>query len=145
MLGTPVRAKIAEKPSLGISDILDLPLGYLNAPMPVEKIMNSCFKTFDKKPNVVLRTSAQGLLQELTVRGILYTILPSDILATWPGVTGITLDFFPSSTHRLVWNKALSHNTVFDSFLKFVKNKTLTPPSRTISSNRALLKTLPEF
>ena len=41
MLGAPLGCAIVEKRSLGISDILDLPLGYLNAPMPVEKILNA--------------------------------------------------------------------------------------------------------
>lgn len=127
MLGAPLKSEIAEKNSLGISDILDLPLGYLNAPMPVEEIMNSCFQTFDKMPRVVLRTSNQMLLQELNTRGIIYTILPSDILENWLGVARIKLDFFPISTHRLVWNKALAHDTVFNSVLDFMQSKSNVP------------------
>ncbi len=123
MLGVPFGSAIAGKSSLGISDILDLPLGYLNPPIPVEEIMNSCFQTFDKTPRVVLRTSDQRLLQALNTRGIIYTVLPDDILATWPGVAGISLDFFPASTHRLVWNKALVHDALFNSFLDFMEAK----------------------
>ncbi|HWP50280.1 MAG TPA: LysR family transcriptional regulator, partial [Clostridia bacterium] len=127
MLGASFECPISEKESLGISDILDLPLGYLNAPMPVEEILNSCFHTFDKIPRVVLRTSDQRLLQELTTRGIIYTILPSDILETWSGVIRIPIDFFPASMHRLVWNKALTHDAVFNSFLEFMQARAIGP------------------
>ena len=88
-------SSIAEKRSLGISDILDLPLGYLNAPMLVKKIPSACFQTFDKTPNVVLRTSDQRLLRKLNASGSIYIILPSDILETWPGAGRVPLDFFP--------------------------------------------------
>ena len=125
MLGAPLGTAIAEKRSLGISDILDLPLGYLNAPMPVEKILNACFQTFDKTPHVVLRTSDQRLLRELNASGEIYTILPSDILETWPSVGRVPLDFFPTSMHHLVWNKALAHDTIFESFLDFMQDKSI--------------------
>lgn len=104
---------------------MNLPLGYLNAPMPVEGILNSCFETFGEIPNVVLRTSDQKLLHELNSSGSIYTILPSDILETWTDVQRISLDFFPKSMHRLVWNKALAHDSAFHSFLSFMKNKSI--------------------
>lgn len=125
MLGAPLGSAIVEKRSLGISDILDLPLGYLNAPMPVEKILNACFQTFDKSPRVVLRTSDQRLLRELNASGAIYTILPSDILETWPGVGRVPLDFFPASMHHLVWNKALAHDAMFESFLDFMQARSI--------------------
>lgn len=125
MMGVPFGCRIAEKKSLGISDILNLPLGYLNAPMPVEGILNSCFQTFGEIPNVVLRTSDQKLLHVLNSSGIIYTILPSDILETWTDVQRIPLDFFPTSMHRLVWNKALAHDGVFHSFLSFMKDRSI--------------------
>ena len=127
MLGAPLDSAVMQKKSLGISDILDLPLGYLNAPMPVEEILNSCFQTFDKTPQVVLRTSDQRLLRELNASGAIYTILPSDILETWPDVGRVPLDFFPVSTHRLVWNKALAHDSVFQSFLDFMQARAIEP------------------
>lgn len=139
MLGAPLDSAIAKKDSLGISDILDIPLGYLNAPMPVEEIMNSCFQTFDKTPRVVLRTSDQRLLQDLNTRGDIYTILPSDILETWPGVARITLDFFPVSTHRLVWNKALVHDAMFNSFLDFMKGKAKSSKNARIRDKSAVV------
>lgn len=123
-LGVLEGAPIAEKKSLGISDILFLPLGYLNAPMPVESVMESCFNAFGETPNVVICTSDQILLRELTLRGIIYPIFPSDMLESWEGVKGIPLDFFPSSTHRLVWDRALPHDEIFDSFLNFIVKNT---------------------
>ncbi len=128
MMGVPSGCRIAEKKSLGISDILTLPLGYLNAPMPVEEILNACFQTFGETPNVVLRTSDQKLLHALNSSGIIYTILPSDILETWTDVQRIPLDFFPKSMHRLVWNKALAHDGDFHSLLSFMKERSISPP-----------------
>lgn len=93
--------------------------------MPVEGILNSCFQTFGEIPNVVLRTSDQKLLHVLNSSGIIYTILPSDILETWTDVQRIPLDFFPTSMHRLVWNKALAHDGVFHSFLSFMKDRSI--------------------
>lgn len=122
VLGAALSDPIVGKPSLGISDILELPLGFLNAPMPVESILNACFQSFQKRPNVVLRTSDQMLLQQLTTRGILYTILPGDMMSLWPDVCGIPLNFFPSSTHHLVWNSALPHAKSFDLFLSFIQD-----------------------
>jgi len=113
---------LAAKSALGIADILDLPLGYLNAPMPVENILRSCFASFGKVPNVVIRTSDHRLLLELTQKGQLYSILPDDMILNWVGIEAIPLDFFPVSTHRLVWNKALPHNEAFDLFLKYIRH-----------------------
>lgn len=121
VLGISSDSPLSRKPLLGISDILDLPLGYLNAPMPVESVLDACFRSFGKTPHVVLRTSDQMLLQRLTLRGIIYTILPSDLISSWTGVVGIPLDFFPSSIHHLAWNRALPHNHAFTSFLAFMK------------------------
>jgi len=125
----PANSPLSEKSTIGISGILDLPLGYLNSPMPIESILESGFGAFGKIPNVIIRTSDCQLLLELTLKGYISSILPADIVLDWSGITAIPLDFFPVSTHRLIWNKALPHNKAFDLFLEYMRECTRTEES----------------
>ena len=121
VMGAAATDPLANKESLGIADILDLPLGYLNAPMPVQGIMSSCFAAFGKNPNVVIRTSDKMLLKELIQSGGVYSILPRDVMEDWDGVVGIPLEFFKPSTHRLVWGRAIPHCSALTTFIDFVR------------------------
>ncbi len=125
VLGATGSAQVAQKEALGISDILDLPLGYLDAPMPLEGILNSCFDAFGKKPNVVLRTSDKVLLKEMTLAGAVYSVLPSDMIESWSGVKGIPLDFFKPSTHRMAWSKVLPLTPALSTFIRFVREQNI--------------------
>lgn len=107
----------------GIGDIIDLPLGFFNAPMPVEHILNASFEAVGRKPNVVLRTSDQMLLRELTLRGKIYPILPLDMMATWQGVRQVPVDFFHPSTNRVVWSRALAPRPALALFLDFMEEQ----------------------
>lgn len=107
----------------GIGDIIDLPLGFFNAPMPVEHILDASFEAVGRRPNVVLRTSDQMLLKELTVEGKLYPILPLDMMATWEGVRQVPLDFFQPSTNRVVWCRALEPGPALTVFLDFMREQ----------------------
>ena len=123
MIGAAENSALASKPSVSIADILDLPLGFFNAPMPIEAILNACFHALGKQPNVVLRTSDQLLLRELTVQGRLYPILPLDMMVTWEGVCEISLDFFHPSCNRMVWCDALSHGPEMAAFLSYMERQ----------------------
>ena len=123
MLGAAEGTAMAEKQSVSIAHILDLPLGFFNAPMPIETILNACFHALGKKPNVVLRTTDQLLLRELTVQGRLYPILPLDMMSTWEGVRVIPLDFFHPSSNRMVWSEALSHSSEMEAFLAYMREQ----------------------
>ena len=123
MVGVQEHSALSEKETISIADILDLPLGFFNAPMPIENTLNACFAALGKVPNVVIRTSDQMLLQQLTQEGQIYPILPLDMMATWSGVRQIPLDFVPPSTNRLVWNRALAHGDVLDEFLDFMRTQ----------------------
>ena len=101
MLGAAEKTPIAQKGSISIGDILDLPLAFFNAPMPIEAILNACFQTLGKTPNVVLRTSDQLLLRELTMQGQIYPILPLDMMGTWQNIRQIPLDFFHQQPYGL--------------------------------------------
>lgn len=122
-LGVAATSPLAKKSSVSIADILDLPLGFFNAPMPIESTLNACFSAFGKKPKVVLRTSDQMLLRELTAQGKLCTILTLDSMAVWEGVRGVPLDFFRPSTNRMVWSEALSHSPELQIFLDYMEKQ----------------------
>lgn len=113
--------RIGVKASIG--DIIDLPLGFFNAPMPVEHILNASFEAMGRKPNVVLRTSDQMLLRELTLKGKIYPILPLDMMATWQGVRQVPVDFFQASTNRVMWSRALPPGPALALFLDFMREQ----------------------
>ncbi len=124
----PIMLGVAEKNTrigskAGIGDIIDLPLGFFSTPMPVEHILNASFEAMGRQPNVVLRTSDQMLLRELTVQGKLYPILPLDMMATWEGVRQVPIDFFQSSTNRVVWCRALEPSPALAAFLDFMRGQ----------------------
>lgn len=121
VIGISNKHPAAKKGTLEAYDLLNLPLGYLEAPLPIENFLNSYCAAFGGSPNVVIRTSIQSLLQELTERGLIATVLPKDMMSHWKNVTLIPLDFFPFSTHRVIWNRMIPHNDVFDQALEFLK------------------------
>lgn len=123
MLGVSAGSELAGRTSVSIGDLLDLPLAFFNAPMPLEHMLNDCFEALGRRPNVVLRTSDQMLLQELTGRGKVYTILPLDMMATWDHVWTIPLDFFHHSINRLVWSETLPLLEETRKFLAFMREQ----------------------
>lgn len=123
VLGTEGSDPLARHETLGISDIVDLPLGYLDAPMPLEGVLDSCFDAFGKKPNVLVRTSDKVLLKELIQSGRIYSILPSDIMDGWENTKGVRLDFFKPSVHKLVWSKVLPKSPALSLFIDFVRER----------------------
>lgn len=124
MLGVAEKDERIRKDKAGIGDLLDLPLGYYAAPMPIEAILNASFAALGKKPNVVLRTSDQLLLRELTLREKIYPILPLDMMATWEGVRQVPIDFFRPSMNRLIWSRALTPSPALAAFLDFMREQT---------------------
>jgi len=124
MLGVPENHPLAKKGTATITDILELPLGSLNGSMPIEHTLDACALALGKKqPEVVLRTSDQLLLKELTLRGIIYPILPLDTLALWEGIRAVSLDFCTPSINNLVWSRALAHESAMETFLDFMRKQ----------------------
>lgn len=121
VLGLSRSSPLAEKSLLGITDILELPLGYLEAPMPFEDKLNNYYAAFGKSPNVTIRTSQLGFLRRLAENGHVATILPDDMIEDWDNVAAVPLDFFKTSTYRLVWDKTRAHNSAFEDFFCFVE------------------------
>ena len=86
------------------------------------------FRHWEKSPNVVLRTSDQLLLRELTMQGQIYPILPLDMMGTWQNIRQIPLDFFHPTNNRMVWVGALSHNREMEVFLQYMEKQIIPGP-----------------
>lgn len=121
MLGMAADDPLASKKTISLADILDLPLAFFNAPMPIEDKLKTCFQALDKEPDIVLRTTDLLLLQELTRRHEIYSMLPRDMMISWHGTHQVPLDFIRPSINRLVWSRVLSCSDTLDTFLNFME------------------------
>ena len=122
MLGAAADDPLSTKEKISIADLLDLPLAFFNAPMPIEHILNTCFEAFGKHPRVFLRTSDLMLIHELTVKHKVYPILTQDMMIRWENVRQVPLDFMHTSINRLVWSRALPYKKEMEIFLSFMRN-----------------------
>lgn len=123
MVGIRTNHPLASRRTLTIGDILNLPLGTLAAPMPIEDAFGECCKALGKSPNIVIRTSQTETLRIMTESGHIASILPNDILQGWQHSTSIPLDFLPLNTHRLIWDNTRQHNTAFHDFIRYAQSK----------------------
>ena len=113
--------RIGAKASM--ADLVGLPLAYYNFPMPLEHILKAGMAALGAEPMVVLRTTDQMLLRDLTVQGLIYPILPLDMMATWEGVRQVEIDFFQPSLNRLIWSRALAPCPALELFLTYMKEQ----------------------
>lgn len=120
MMGVREEDPLAKEKNISVETALELPLGFFNAPVPVESLLRTCAAALGKEVNVLIRTSDQALLRELTQQGKIYPILPLDMMATWQGVRQVPLEFTASSTNRLVWSRALCPSPALKTFLQFM-------------------------
>lgn len=123
MLGVAKDDPLIQKETISIADLLDLPLVFFNAPMPVEKILRAAFAVFEKQPNVLLRTSNLMLIRDLTITHKAYPLLTMDTMANWEGIVTVPLDFFHASINRLVWSRSLPWMPELEHFLDFMKQQ----------------------
>ena len=123
MVGVSSKHPLSNRRILTIGDILNLPLGTLATPMPIEDAFSECCKAMGKSPNIVIQTSQTEMLRIMTEGGHIASILPDDILRSWKGTTAIPLDFLPLNTHRLIWDNTKRHNTVFSDFIRYAQSR----------------------
>lgn len=99
-------SSLAGKESLEIHDILDCPLGYLNAPMPMEKSLESCFEAYGKQPRVTIRTTSVPLLRQMVLDGQICALIPDDMFEPNPELAAVPMRFFRSCTNYLLWDRS---------------------------------------
>lgn len=97
---------LAGKKNLEIHDILDCPLGYLNAPMPLEKPLESCFEAYSKQPRVTVRTTSVPLLRQMVLDGQACALIPDDLFEPDPNLVAVPMRFFRNCTNYLIWSRS---------------------------------------
>ena len=115
---------LAEKESLEIHDILDCPLGYLNAPMPLEESLESCFGAYNKKPRVTIRTTSVSLLRQMVLDGQTCALIPDDMFEPSPELAAVPMHFFRSCTNFMIWNRSMPADSAAAHVISYVKKKT---------------------
>lgn len=118
---TSIDSPLADREDLDIFDILDCPLGYLMAPMPLEDILENCFSAYGKKPHVTIRTSSAELLREMVIDGRACAIVPDDMFEPSDRMRAIRLHFFKESTQYVVWNHTIPCSDAVKRFLDHVE------------------------
>ena len=112
---------LAGRDSLEIHDILDCPLGYLQAPMPMEKSLESCFEAYGKQPRLTVRTSSASLLRQMVIDGRTCALVPDDMFEPGPELTAVPMRFFRSCTNYLMWNRNFYPGGAVDRFVDYMK------------------------
>ena len=114
---------LAEKESLEIHDILDCPLGYLNAPMPMEKSLESCFEAYGKQPRLTIRTTSVPLLRQMVLDGQTCAVVPDDLFPPDDKLKAVRLSFFPECNNSMVWNRLDPCSGAVLEFVDFIRAK----------------------
>lgn len=123
MIGMRKNDPLTKKKEINLSDLADLPLGFLSAKTPMEGIIKEYIDAQHKSVNTVVRTSDKSLLHEMTREGIVYPFLTKEILSGWKDVTYRSVSFVTPSVIRLLWPKAMVQRPALKEFLDFMKLK----------------------
>lgn len=113
----------AGREELDVYNILDCPLGFLLAPMPMEDALISCFEMYGKKPNVTVRTSSIRLLRQMVLDGQTCAVVPDDLFPPDDKLKAVRLSFFPECNNSMVWNRLDPCSGAVLEFLDFVRAK----------------------
>ena len=114
---------LAEKESLEIHDILDCPLGYLNAPMPMEKSLESCFEAYGKQPRLTIRTTSVPLLRQMVLDGQTCALIPDDMFEPSPELAAVPMRFFRVCTNYLLWDRSSASSGAVGQFISRMVEK----------------------
>ena len=115
---------LAEKPNLEIHDILDCPLGYLNAPMPMERSLESCFEAYSKQPRVTVRTTSVPLLRQMVLDGQTCALIPDDMFEPSPELVAVPMRFFRNCTNYMIWNRSILPGSATAHFISRMEQDT---------------------
>lgn len=114
---------LAKRKSLEIHDILDCPLGYLQAPMPMEKMLASCFEAYGKQPRLVARTSSVSMLRQMVIDGQACAIVADDMFMPNPQMVAVPLRFFRNTTNYLMLNQTIPVTDAVRHFVAAMEEK----------------------
>ena len=115
---------LSQKKLITALDLAEPPLGFLSVPLSrVERVIINACAAVSREPNVAIRTGDLLLLQELTERGLICSVLPDDMIRSWRNVAGVPLETPRApSTHYLVWNRNGALCSAGKDFLGFIRD-----------------------
>lgn len=116
---------LAQHASLEIHDILDCPLGYLSAPMPMEKALDSCFEAYGKRPRITVRTTSRELLRQMVIDGQITAMMPDDMFDPSPELVMIPMRFFRPCANYLMWNRNIPPDGAVEHFIAYMRELTI--------------------
>lgn len=125
VLGMRKSDPLTKKKEIALSDIADLPLGYLSAKVPMEGIVNEYIQAQHKLPNVVVRSSSKELLHYMAVRGYVYPFLTKNIISGWKDLSYRQVSFVTPSQVRLMWPASVTQRPAIKTFISFMKEASM--------------------
>ena len=121
VLGMRKSDPLAKKKEVSLSDIADLPLGFLSAKVPMEGIVNEYVAAQHKTANVVVRTSDMELLHYMTLRGYVYPFLTRDIMSNWKDLSYRKVSFVTPSQVKMLWPRQATSRPAMRTFIDYMK------------------------
>jgi len=123
VLGMRKEDPLAKKRTIGLSDLSNLPLGFLSARVPMEGIVKEYISAQHKKANIVVRTSDKELLHRMAAEGSCYPFLTRDIMSAWKDISYRQVSFITPSIIRLIWPKMSVIRPGLETFINYMTEK----------------------
>ncbi len=123
VLGMRKDDPLAKRRTIGLSDLSDLPLGFLSARVPMEGIVKEYISAQRKKANIVVRTSDKELLHQMAAGGICYPFLTRDIMSAWKDISYRQVSFITPSVIRLIWPRMSIIRPGLEAFIDFMTRR----------------------
>lgn len=123
VLGMRKTDPLAKKREIGLSDLTNLPLGFLTARVPMEGIVKEYISAQKKKANIVVRTSDKELLHQMAANGTCYPFLTRDIMSAWKDISYRQVSFVTPSIIRLLWPVSSLSRPALQTFVDYMAEK----------------------
>ena len=123
VLGMRKDDPLARKRTINLSDLSDLPLGFLTARVPMEGTVKEYISAQRKTANIVVRTSDKELLHQMAASGSCYPFLTRDIMSAWKDISYRQVGFVTPSVIRLIWPKMSVIRPGLETFIRFMTEK----------------------
>ncbi len=123
VLGMRKNDPLAKKNVINLSDLTDLPLGFLSARVPMEGIVKEYISAQRKTANIVVRTTDKELLHQMAANGSCYPFLTRDIMSGWKDISYRQVGFITPSVIRLIWPRMTVIRPGLQTFIDFMTER----------------------
>lgn len=120
-LGVSRNSELADKKIITLEDLLDMPLGIRDTPLPNRDALDTAFKLFDRRPNIIVTTSSSDVLKDMTESGKCCALLTESMMSEWSGAVTIPVDVFRHLHNYMVWNQSIPLSEAVHSFIGYAK------------------------